>query len=125
MSASCVGTCSNCGTRRFWLSDTISLQLDDGRLVCLPHPGERFECHTYGLSLGQASARGRLYRETFYVCRTCGRGGEAIQKQIWQDEKRLGIFARNETKWCWGLEVIVVPLSLWLRWWTGVAAVGG
>jgi hypothetical protein len=79
MSASCVGTCSHCGVRWFWLSDTMSLQLDDGRVECLPHPAEREACERKRLTLAQASARGRLYRGTFYVRRNRGRDGEMIQ----------------------------------------------
>ncbi len=75
MSVSCLGTCSHCGAQRFWLSDTLSLQLDDGQLKCLPHPAERDECEKAGLTLAQASDRKRLYRETFFVCRNCGSRG--------------------------------------------------
>jgi hypothetical protein len=78
MSVSCVGTCSACGVRRFWLSETLSLQLDDASLKCLPHPGESGSCEKEGLTLAQASERGRLYEETFYVCRRCGRDGVLI-----------------------------------------------
>jgi hypothetical protein len=81
MSASCVGTCSACGVRRFWLSDTLSLQLDDGTLKCLRHPGESYDCEAEGLTLAQAADRGRLYRETFFVCRSCGRTGEIIERR--------------------------------------------
>jgi hypothetical protein len=80
MSASCVGTCSHCGATRFWLSDTLSLQLDDGRLECLPHPAERGSCEARGLTLAQASDRRRLFRETFFVCRHCGKDGETIAR---------------------------------------------
>ena len=85
MSFSCIGTCSNCGARRLWLSDTMSLQLDDGRLKCLPHPAEGGVCEEEGLTLAQARERGRLYCETFYVCRNCGRDGETIEKQVVED----------------------------------------
>jgi hypothetical protein len=67
MSVSCIGTCSACGAKRFWLSDTMSIQLDDGRLKCLPHPAERGSCESKSLTLAQASDRGRLHRETFIV----------------------------------------------------------
>jgi hypothetical protein len=36
----------------------------------------------YGLTLMQASDRGRLYRETFFVCRHCGRDGETIEQHV-------------------------------------------
>jgi len=42
------------------------------------------ECRAKRMA-AQASARGRLYRETFYVCRHCGREGETIQKQFAKD----------------------------------------
>src|SRR3954468_24723128 len=104
MSVSCLGTCSNCGARRFWLSDTMSLQMDDGRLKCLPHPAESGYCEREGLTLGQASARGRLYRETFYVCRNCGREGETIERQIAKDLDPITFFTvRGTMQWCWGL----------------------
>ena len=125
MSVSCVGTCSNCGTRRFWISDTLSLQLDDGRLKCLPHPAERWACEELGLTLGQASERGRLYRETFYVCRNCGREGKTIRKHAAKDPDPYTSSVRSAMKWGWGAAVIVVPLFTWMRWWETAAVVGG
>src|SRR3954470_1502218 len=95
MSVSCLGTCSNCGARRSWLSDTMSLQLDDGRLKCLPHPAESGACELEGLTLAQASERGRLYRETFYVCRSCGRDGELIERRIADEAEPLAFSVRR------------------------------
>jgi DNA-directed RNA polymerase subunit RPC12/RpoP len=123
MSASCIGTCPTCGEERFWLSDTASLQLDDGRLKCLPHPGERSACENEGLTLAQASERGRLYRETFYVCRNCGRDGETIEKQTvkpWADETTFTV--RGAMNWGWGSAAFVIPFLLWMRWWQGKIA---
>src|SRR5678816_2741719 len=117
MSVSCVGTCSTCGARRFWLSDTMSLQLDDGRLECLPHPGERATCESKGLTLAQASDRGRLYRETFFVCRHCGRDGVTIEKQTVHDDPPLTFSVHGAMKWGWGSAAIVVPFLMWMRWW--------
>jgi hypothetical protein len=125
MSVSCVGTCSHCGRKRFWLSDTLSLQLDDGRLECLPHPAERGMCEKHGLTLGQASDRARLYRETFYVCRTCGRDGETIEKAVREDLQPLTISFRWAMKWGWGSAMIVIPFFAWLRWWDGAVVMGG
>lgn len=122
MSASCVGTCSNCGVKRFWLSDTLSLQLDDGRLECLPHPSERGACEDHGLTLAQASDRGRRYRETFYVCRHCGHEGETIQKDVVRNWETFTV--RGAMKWGWGSAAIVVPFLAWMRWWQGVAVIG-
>lgn len=122
MSVSCVGTCSNCGAKRFWLSDTISLQLDDGRLKCLPHPAESGMCEEEGLTLAQASERQRLYRETFYVCRNCGKDGETIKKQIVKDSEVFTV--RSAMKWGWGSAAIVVPFLIWMRWWQGAAVIG-
>jgi hypothetical protein len=123
MSVSCVGTCSHCGSRRFWLSHTLSLQLDDGRLECLAHPAERYECERKGLTLAQASERGRLYRETFYVCRHCGRDGETIARQHASDD-RLTFSVRGAMKWGWGSAAVVVPVLLWVGWWPGAVAFG-
>lgn len=122
MSVSCVGTCSNCGDKRFWLSDTLSLQLDDGRMKCLPHPAERFACEEEGLTLVQASERGRLYEETFYVCRSCGKDGETITRKIVKDPRVFTV--RSAMIWGWGSAVIVVPLLVWMRWWQAVAVIG-
>lgn len=122
MSASCVGTCSHCGVRRFWLSDTLSIQLDDGRLACLPHPAESHRCEQYGLTLAQANQRRRLYLETFYVCRNCGRDGETITRPMNlspETAKLRSTFCRG-----WGLAVIVVPSLVWMRWWGGAFVIG-
>ena len=125
MSVSCVGTCSNCGGKRFWLSDTLSLQLDDGRLKCLPHPAESGTCEREGLTLAQASERGRLYRETFYVCRNCGKDGETIEKWIIKDSAPLTAFSvRGAVKWGWGSAAIVVPFLIWMEWWEVAAVIG-
>src|SRR3954449_5277031 len=115
MSVSCVGTCLHCGARRFWLSDTMSLQLDDGRLKCLPHPAERGACEKEGLTLAQASERGRLYRETFYVCRNCGKGGETIEKQTVRSSQEFSV--GRAMKLGWGSAAIVIPVLTWMRWW--------
>lgn len=125
MSVSCVGTCSNCGARRFWLSDTLSLQLDDGRLKCRPHPAERFACEDEGLTLAQASERGRVYRETFYVCRSCGKDGETIEKEIRIGWEPFTCSVRGAMKWGWGSAVIVVRFLVWMHWWQGVFVIGG
>jgi hypothetical protein len=125
MSVSCVGTCSNCGRKRFWLSDTLSLHMDDGKLICLPHPAESGACEAKGLTLAQASERGRLYWETFYVCRTCGKEGETIERKIHPaacDPFMVSI--PRAMKWCWGTAVIVVPFLMWMRWWQSVAVIG-
>jgi len=111
--------------RRFWLSDTMSLQLDDGRLKCLRHPDESGDCEGCGLTLAQASQRGRLYRESFYVCRNCGKCGETIRKQIRRDSEPSTFSVRGAMKWGWGSAAIVVPLFAWRGWWQGVAVVGG
>lgn len=127
MSASCVGTCSSCGIRQFWLSDSLSLQLDDGRLICLPHPGERWMCEQEGLTLAQASRRGRLFRETFFVCRNCGRMGEVIEKQpgYSDGEPFPTVSVRGAMKWGWGTAVIVVPFFVWMGWLEAAGIIGG
>lgn len=122
MPALCLGTCSNCGTQRSWASYTLSLQLDDGQLVCLRHPGESFACEKYGLTLGQASKRGRLYREEFYVCRNCGRDGETIQTEFEVDSEIVSV--RSVMKWGWGSALLIVPLCLWMRWWEAAIVIG-
>lgn len=127
MSVSCVGTCTHCGVHRFWLSCTLSLQTDDGRLHCLPHPGEGGSCKRYGLTLGQASGRGRLYREIYYVCRACGRDGEVIvgldRFEDWDARRLLSL--RREMTWGWGAAAVVVPLFVWQQWWDAAAVLGG
>ena len=126
MSVSCVGTCSNCGVRRFWLSDTLSLQMDDGRLKCLPHPAEAGYCEQEGLTLAQASERRRLYRETFYVCRNCGKTGETIEKKVMKDWgwDPFTTSVRGAMKWSWGSAAIVVPFLLWMHWWQAAEVIG-
>jgi hypothetical protein len=101
----------------------MSLQLDDGRLKCLPHPGESGACESHGLTLAQASNRGRLYRETFYVCRHCGRHGETIHKQVFHHRDMM-LNVRGAMKWGWGSALIVLPFLAWMRWWQGVAVIG-
>jgi hypothetical protein len=100
--------------------------MDDGKLICLPHPGESGACEAKGLTLTQASERGRLYRETFYVCRTCGKEGETIQRE----EHNTGrdpfmVCIPRAIKWCWGTAAIVVPCFAWMRWWQSFFVVGG
>lgn len=124
MSVSCVGTCSNCGVERLWLSDTMSIQLDDGRLKCLPHPAESGMCEKEGLTLTQTSERGRLYRETFFVCRNCGRDGGTIARQSAKDFEWPTFSVREAMKWGWGSAVIVVPFLAWMGWWQAVAVIG-
>jgi hypothetical protein len=123
MSVSCIGTCSNCGVRRFWLSDTLSLQLDNGRLTILRHPAEGFDCEQQGLTLAQASDLGRLFRETFYVCRNCGADGETIAKEMRTEWQMVSV--RGTMKWAWGSAVVVVPLLAWMRWWQAAWIIGG
>ena len=127
MSLSCVGTCSSCGIRQFWLSDSLSLQLDDGRLICLPHPGEGRMCEQEGLTLAQASRRGRLFRETFFVCRNCGRMGEVIEKQPARADGELfpTVSVRGAMKRGWGTAVIVVPFFVWIGWLEAAGIIGG
>jgi hypothetical protein len=79
-------------------------------------------CEREGLTLAQANERGRLYRETFYVCRNCGKDGETIQRQIFRDLPTLTV--RGAMKWGWGSAAIIVPLLVWMRWWQGVAVIG-
>lgn len=123
MSASCVGTCSNCGAKKFWLSNTASLQLDDGSLLILRHPGESSDCEEAGLTLSQASDRGRLFTEDFYVCRNCGRDGEVIRRSTARDTfEPLSI--RSAFKWGWGSSMIIVPLLLWRGWWEAAVIIG-
>lgn len=123
MSASCVGTCSHCGVERFWLSDTLSIQLDDGRLKCLPHPAESGICERdHGLTLTQASDRRRLFRETFYVCRNCGRTGETIEKEVLKNRDSFTVC--GTMKWGWGAALIIVPAMLWMGWRQGAIVVG-
>jgi hypothetical protein len=105
------------------LSDTLSLQLDDGRLECLPHPAERAFCERHGLTLLEASARGRLYRETFYVCRHCGREGETIEPKVHREFETVTV--REAMTWGWGSAVVLVPLLAWMRWWAAAAVIGG
>jgi hypothetical protein len=117
--------CSHCGSEQSWASSTLSLQLDDGRLICLRHPGEQFDCERNGLTLGQASDRGRLFRETFYVCRTCGKMAETIRSTVCNDWEISTFSVRGAMKWGWGFGAIVVPLLAWLRWWEAEAVIGG
>jgi len=88
----------------------------------LRHPGERFNCEEYGLTLGQASKRGRLCRETFYVCRNCGRDGQTIEKEFEVDSEI--VFVRSVMKWGWGSALFIVPLFLWMRWWEAAFVIG-
>lgn len=118
MSCSVVGTCSHCQTKAFWLSDTLALQLDDGSLVCLRHPAEGYDCEQHGLTLVQASKRGRLFREKWFVCRHCGQDGTVIQRQA--KEEPLVFTIRGTMRWCWTGAAILIPLGLWLGWTGGL-----
>jgi hypothetical protein len=94
--------------------------MDDGQLKCLPHPGERWASEREGLTLEQAAERGRLYRETFFVCRHCGKDGEIIEKfekYVGFDWKQLTISVRQAIKWCWGSAAILIAFFAWMRWW--------
>lgn len=124
MSVSCIGTCSACGVQRFWLSDTLAIQMDDGSLKCLPHPREDTYCEREGLTLEQAYERGRLFRETFYVCRSCGRMGEIIEPCRWRQMHLIPpqTFLGDLKLMLW-IAGFALPVSLWLRWWGAVAAV--
>lgn len=124
MSASCVGTCSYCGAKKFWLSNTTSLQLDDGSLLILRHPGESGDCEGAGLTLGQASNRGRLFTEEFYVCRNCGREGEVIKGATARDTFEP-FSIRSSFKWGWGSAAIIAPLLLWQGWGKAASIIGG
>jgi hypothetical protein len=65
-------TCDACGDKREFISDALALQLDDGTLSLLRHPGESFNCEKHGLTLYHASERARLFQLEFFVCRKCG-----------------------------------------------------
>lgn len=103
----------------------MSLQLDNGRLKCLPHPAESFRCEEEGITLAQATERGRLYRETFYVCRNCGKDGGTIEKieKIMEDLRTFPSI-RAAMKWGWGSAAVIVPFLVWVRWWEGAAVIG-
>ena len=100
----------------------MSIQLDDGQLKCLPHPAESGMCENEGLTLAQASERGRLFRETFFVCRNCGKDGETMAKQIVEDSETFTV--RGTMEWGWGAAAIVVPLLIWMRWWQATVVIG-
>ena len=125
MSVSCVGTCSACGIRRFWLSDTLSLQMDDGTLQCLRHPGESGDCEDRGLTLAQASQRGRLYRESFFVCHHCG-DGEIIEVVPTRFEEMLvrAFSMRGSIQIAVVLILIPLPLAIRLQWWQAALLIG-
>jgi DNA-directed RNA polymerase subunit RPC12/RpoP len=63
-----------------------------------------------------------LYRETFYVCRNCGRDGETIEKQTVNDSSTFTV--RGAMKWGWGSAAIAVPFLVWIRWWQAAAVIG-
>jgi hypothetical protein len=117
MSASCVGTCKKCGVQQLWLSDTLALQLDDGKLICLPHPGESWQCEKHGLTIAMASQRGRLFRETFYVCRHCGKRGSILAKlAAHRDHHRQFAWSvPSAMRLGWGSALVVIPGLLWLQ----------
>lgn len=72
--------CDACGDRRGFVSDARALQLDDGTLRPLRHPGESFDCEKHGLTLYQASQRRRLFVLDFYLCRTCGEETQTVKR---------------------------------------------
>jgi hypothetical protein len=96
--------------------------MDDGRLKCLRHPGENYDCEAEGLTLEQASERSRLFHETFYVCRNCGRNGATIEKRVYRRRETLTV--RGAMIWGWGSALIVVPLLAWMRWWQAAFVIG-
>jgi hypothetical protein len=64
--------CPDCG-HRFGTSDvTLAVQLDDGTLVPLRHPGESSDLERAGFTMKRANDEARLVRCTHYVCRRCG-----------------------------------------------------
>jgi DNA-directed RNA polymerase subunit RPC12/RpoP len=66
-----------------------------------------------------------LYRETFYVCRNCGKDGETIAKQVVYDSSYSRTFTvRGTVKWGWGSAAVVVPFLMWMRWWQAAAVIG-
>lgn len=106
--------CTACGRESPLLSDGLALQLDDGSLRHLPHPGEERACRESGLTLQQASERGRLFDREFLVCRRCGGRSETIVRKLsWRralDDPR---------PWAMVLPTVAVaaigaPVALWL-----------
>jgi hypothetical protein len=79
-------------------------------------------CEREGLTLEQASERHRLYRETFYVCRNCGKDGETIEKRTIKESTTHAV--GGAMKWGWGSAVVIVPLLIWMQWWNGVVVIG-
>jgi hypothetical protein len=70
---------------------------------------------------------GRLYRETFYVCRNCGRDGETIEKIIGPNAVTLmgGFAVREAMIFGWGAAAVLVPLFVWMGWRDGAIIIGG
>jgi hypothetical protein len=59
-----------------WIEgDGHALQLDDGSIIGLPHPGEGSVSGKYGYSMSRASWEGRLLRGEPRLCSTCGKVG--------------------------------------------------
>jgi hypothetical protein len=87
-------------------------------------PGGTRDLRGQGLTLAQASERRRLFRETFFVCRHCGKDGETIARAVVHDDYSLTFSVRNAWVWGWASAAVVIPLLAWMQWWGGVATVG-
>jgi len=66
------GRCETCGERFCAAEVDWAIQLDDGQIIHLCHPGETRELEEMGLTWQQASDEARLIRCINLLCKSCG-----------------------------------------------------
>ena len=113
MPAVCETLCDACGDSRGYISGAEALQLDDGSLAFLRHPGESTDCEKHGLTRYQASRRGRLFYADFALCRRCG--GESYKIRPLRRDRGLDepLTMREAMFFCVVAAVLGVPFALW------------
>ncbi|MFT3788801.1 MAG: hypothetical protein QM770_21960 [Tepidisphaeraceae bacterium] len=108
--------CDDCGQESLLLTDGLSVQLDDGSLKHLRHPGEGRDCENLGLTLAQAASRGRLFHNEYSICRSCG---ERVRSNSRIERYSTSFDCSSEWSFVKFMAIValcLVPLALWFRW---------
>lgn len=124
MPISCDITCTVCDLRSFLLSDGLALQLDDGKLRFLPHPGEGDSCEKYGLKLHDASDRGRLFQQDYVICRNCGGHGARTKPAKYRSSAIGEPIAWSTYRMLVAIACAWMAIACWFRWWLAAAVIG-
>jgi hypothetical protein len=101
------------------ISDALHLQLDDGSLVGLRHPGEDCDCKRHGLRLRDASERGRLFAREYFLCRSCGHmSARTTAAPRWTRRRDLGEpISWRAYAWMLGVAAVWSIIALYFHWW--------